>query len=163
MTRPVLALLVSLAPSTAPLALSATPLAAQPSRVRLTAGARVRGATPPRVGWVVGTLVLADSERVVLRGRPPAAADTFPVAALQALEVSRGRPWVARSVVGALIVGVVWGAAGAALGKYGGQGEDTEDLLTAAGAVAGFAGGALVGGTIGALTAHERWDSAVLR
>jgi len=151
MTRPVLALLVSLA-------LSSAPLAAQPSRVRLAVGARVRVATPPRVGWVAGTVVLADSERVVLRGPAPAAPDTFDVAALQALEVSRGRRRLVHGVVGVFIGGAVGSVAGALVGKYTDPGYGDEPLYIAAGAVIGLAGGALLGGTLGALTAPERWD-----
>jgi len=49
------------------LAFAAAPLAAQPPRVRVSAGARVRVTAPPRAGWIAGTIVAADSERVVLR------------------------------------------------------------------------------------------------
>ena len=81
MTRPALALLVSLA-------LTAPALAAQSPRVPVPVGARVRVAAPPRAGWVVGTVAGADSERIVLRSAPRASLDSVPHAGLQALEVS---------------------------------------------------------------------------
>lgn len=151
MTRPALALLVALA-------LTAPGLVAQAQRAGLPTGARVRVIVPPRVEWTTGTVVAADSPRVVVWAVERQVADTLPLASVRAIEVSRGRPRLVRLVVGALIGGVVGGAAGGVVGKYSGQGYDTENLVTAAGAVAGFTGGALLGGTVGALTARERWE-----
>ena len=149
MTRP--ALLVALA-------LTTPGLVAQAQRAGLKTGARVRVIVPPRVEWTTGTVVAADSARIILRAQPRAGADTFRLASVQAIEVSRGRRRLGRGVAGALIGGVVGGAAGAILGKYSEQGYESEHLVTAAGAVAGFAGGALLGGTVGALTAREPWE-----
>ena len=148
MTRP--ALLVVLA-------LTAPELAAKAQHAGLPTGARVRVIVAPRVDWATGTVLAADSARVILWAVERQVADTVRLASIQAIEVSRGRPRRDRGLVGALIGGVVGGVAGAVVGKYTNQGYDTEDLVAAAGAVAGFAGGALLGGTVGALTARERW------
>src|SRR5687768_10983404 len=106
MTRHALLLLASLA-------LTARSLAAQP--IRVSAGVRARVAAPPRPGWIVGTVVLADSARIVLQPAPGAAPDTVPLAAVRALDVSDGRPRLGRTIRGVLFGIFIGGAVGAAV------------------------------------------------
>ena len=149
MTCPALALLVSLA-------LTAPALAAQPPRIPVPVGVRVRVSAPPRIGWTTGTVAGSDSARIILRAAGGARPDTIPLGGVQALDVSRGRSRLRPGLVGALLGGIVGGTLGhLAVESYPAGYQSSGDLLAP---VAGFIGGALIGGTIGALTARERWE-----
>ena len=142
--------------------LSPLTLGAQ-SRSQLTAGARVRVAASPRIGWITGTVASADSARLILRAARGAAQDTVPFTSVEALEVSRGRPWQVRTVVGALGGCVLGGVIGALIGAgYADGGGDT-GAGAALGASVGCAAWALLGGAAGALTARERWRAVPIR
>ena len=142
----------------------AAPAAAQPLRVRLTAGTRVRVSAPPRAGWIAGTVVLADSDRVVLRDGARGVPDTVLLATVQALELSHGHPRAARTIGGALFGGLIGAGLGALIATVasGPRTEDT-DLVTLGGAAAGLAAGLVVGAAVGAATAPERWKPVVVR
>ena len=153
MTRPALAILVALA-------LTAPTLAAQPPRVPVPVGARARVAVPARSGWTAGTVAASDSAVIALRAGRDVVPDTFLVANVQALEVSRGRRRGGRGAVGFLIGAAVGGGAGALVG-YGDGGEEAglaAFFLGAGGAVVG----AILGSTLGAATAPERWEAVWL-
>ena len=90
MPRAALALLVSLA-------VSPPAFAAQPPRVSLPVGVRVRVAAPPRIGWITGTVGHSDSARIILRATGGAPPDTIPLAGVQAHDVSRGRERMRRA------------------------------------------------------------------
>lgn len=132
-------------------------LVAQPPRVPLPVGARVRVAAAPRSDWVVGRLSHADSVRIVLRAAPGAIPDTFPLTAIQALEVSRGRPRALRVGIGMVVGGVAVGTAAGLIAKVLVRGEPDGELVVGAAVVAGVAGGVIAGGAVGGLTAPERW------
>ena len=150
MIRLALASLVALAPIGA--------LAAQAPHAPVSVGARVRVGVPPKAGWTTGTVAAIDSARIVLVSAP-AAADTFSLSSIWALEVSGGRPRTPRARAGAgiglaggALVGFVAGAIGA---RHYVPRERT--LIAAGGGVFGALGGAVVGGFVGAATAPERW------
>lgn len=153
MTRPGLALLVALA-------LTAPTLAAQPPRVPVPVGARARVAVPAQTGWTIGTVAASDSAVIVLHAGRDVVPDTFLVAQVQALEVSRGRRRFLWGGVGLLIGAVVGGGVGAIVGS-GGDGPDAEYAAAIAG-TAGAAAGAVLGATLGALRAPERWEAVWL-
>jgi hypothetical protein len=145
------------------LVVAAAPLLAQPTRVRLPAGVRVRVSAPPRPGWVVGTVALADSERIVLRSASDMPPDTVPLAAVQALEVSTGRPRLGRTFGGILLGAVIGGAVGAAFDVAVDLGAEVDAPPGAVGGILGAVGGALIGGAVGAATAPERWRRVPVR
>ena len=148
----------------AALALSAPAIAAQSPRVPAPVGARVRVAVPPRVGWTTGTVTAADTARIVVRPAPRAAPDTFLLASVQALEVSRDRLWLVRAVSGALIGGALGTAAGAGIGAItAGPASEDQGLIAVGGGALGFAVGTIVGGLVGAGTARERWHRIPVR
>ena len=150
MTRPALALLVALA-------LTAPTLAAQPPRVPVPVGARARVAVPPRSGWTAGTVAASDSAVIVLHAGRDVVPDTFLVAQVQALEVSRGRRRGVRGAVGLLIGAAVGGGFGALVGS-GGSGADAGYAAFILG-TGGAAVGAVLGAALGASTAPERWEA----
>ena len=148
MTRLALALVVVLT-------LTAPTLDAQSLPISVPLGARARVTVPARVGRTTGTLVAADSAHIVLRVPPAGAHDTFLVAWVQTLEVSRGRPRGVRAGLGALIGAVVLG--GITVGVLTRVMGDDEPGANPY-AYAGVALGALLGAGIGAASAQERWE-----
>lgn len=146
------------------LVLSASPLGAQRVSVRLAPGTQVRVAVAARPGWVTGRVATADSERIVLRATRSGAGDTVLLAAVSALEVRRGPRRLRRGVTGALLGGVIGAGLGAAAFAVGpdNKGEDDEILRAGAAALA-VGAGVLIGGTVGALGAHERWERVPVR
>ena len=153
MTRPALAV-------AAALALTAATLGGQSARVELPIGARARLRVPARHGWVTGTIAAADSAVIVLRVPPAAAHDTFLVAWVQTLEVSRGqRRSAARAAAGLLIGAAVGGGLGAAMGSMNeGRQTDSPGFATAVFGVGGALLGGIVGAGVGGSTARERWE-----
>lgn len=149
MTRPALTLLVLLV-------LTAPAIGAQPPGAPVPVGARVRVAAPPRVEWTTGIVAAADSARVVVRAAPGATADTFLLASVSALEVSRGRRRLVRGAVGLLIGAAVGGGIGAAVGARGSSAD--AGFASYILGVGGAAAGAVLGVTLGALSAPERWE-----
>ena len=153
MIRPAFALLASLV-------LTAPALGAQRSYVPVSVGARVRVAAPPRLGWTTGAVAAADTARIVVRSDPGAAADTFMLASVHALETSRGRPRVRRAAGWAALGALVAGAVGATVTAAEARGEYAGYATAAVGLGAAVFGG-VVGGTLGALTAPERWGPVI--
>lgn len=140
-----------LAPLLLPL-LIAVPLAAQEAHPlqSLRPGERVRVATPGTRERVVGTLVAADAEKVVVtRGverveRPLVEGST--------VLVYRGRD----RVLGFLGGAVLGGAGGLVLAStLGGPYEGVDALIDQ---MAGLTGGALVGGVVGLVHGAPRWQ-----
>ena len=153
MIRPALAHLLALA-------LTAPTLAAQPPRVPVPVGARARVAMPAPRGWTAGMVAASDSAVIVLHAGRDVVPDTFLVAQVQALEVSRGRRrflWGA----GGLLIGAAVGAGFGALAGSGGSGADAAYAASIA-AIGGAAAGAVLGVTLGALIAPERWEAVWL-
>ena len=144
----------------AALALTATTLGAQSHRVELPISARARLRVPARTGWITGTVAAADSAVIVLSVPPAAAHDTFLVAWVQALEVSRGpHRSLARAAAGLLIGAVVVGGFGAAVGSTNEAGQtDDPGLATAVMGVGGGLLGAVVGAGVGGSITRERWE-----
>ena len=138
-------------------------LAAQPSS-DLAAGARIRVHVAPPGEWREGTLVRADSQRVVLRSGGMSLAGeslvTIRRTAVRDVQVARGRSggtW--RKVVGATL-GVAAGVGLAVLGTSGSCcPEDYGDLVSVP--LAGIVGG-IVGSVVAAKTAPRRWVPATL-
>ena len=143
----------------ASLTLVATPLTAGRAQhaAPLPVGARVRVAAPPRSGWVVGQLSLADSDHIVLRAAPRAIPDTIPLTAVQSLEVSRGRPRVLRTATGMLIGGLTLGAVTALVTNQAVRGQEEGGYVVGFSAAGGVVVGLIVGGIVGYTTAPERW------
>ena len=139
-------------------------LVAQPPQIPVPTGARVRvGSLPPRSDWVVGRFAHADSVRIVLWTAPRAIPDTFPLAAVQALEVSQGRPRALRVGIGMVLGGLALGSAAALVTNARVRGQDEGAYVVGAVAVAGVAAGVIAGGAVGGLTAPERWRRVPIR
>jgi hypothetical protein len=117
---------------------------------------------PPQVAWVTGKLA-TDSQHVVVRDGANAVPDTILLTTAQSVEVSRGRPRAARTVAGALLGGLIGGGFSALLATASAPRAQDTALITAAAGAAGFSLGLVVGGTIGAVTAPERWTPVTLR
>ena len=113
----------------------------------------------------VGTLVALTNDTLVVRWANDSAASRLPVAQVSRLEVSRGTE---RRILPRTGRGFIFGAAaGAVIGFAGGAMEDCEHELICFGPAGGALAGATVlgvtGAVIGALTGlapSERWESA---
>ena len=136
-------------------------LGAQPLRVRSAVGAKVRVDAPPGHAWTQGTLIAADSARVIVHAPGRVDRDTIEVAAMRAVDVSRGRTRAHRAVGGAIVGALGGGVVGLVAGRIAARGKDPGDeggLVTALGAISGVAAGTVVGAVVGAATAKERWE-----
>lgn len=158
-----LALLLALplvAPLVAPLAAQDSTTIAPPAPVmppRIGEGDRLRIGIGPKES-VTGVLLGVQDGSMVVR---PDDADTplaVPLAAIQRLDVSRGRrSWAAK---GALVGGVVGASLGALVALGAGCFDCSLDrgelVLVAAGTAGGI--GAVTGALVGLSTTSERWD-----
>ena len=146
----------------AALALTAPPAGAQAPYAQLPLGARARLMAPAETRWTTGTILAVDSAAVVLNVRPTGVHQTVLVSEVQSLELSRGRRRFTRGAVGFLIGAVVGGgvAAGMAYMETSDAPEAAYGILVMG--VLGAVSGAVIGGTLGALTAPERWEKVSL-
>jgi hypothetical protein len=110
---------------------------------------------------VIGSVLELPKDELVLVAEPDSSRRAIPLAAIEKLEVSRGRQSSA-------LKGAAWGALifaipGAVLGASAGGVEDETAAETsiAGAAAAGFAVGAVIGAGVGALLGsfghHEKW------
>ena len=135
-------------------------LGGQPLRVRSALGARVRVDAPPGHAWIEGTLIAADSGRVIVHARGRAGRDTIDVAAMLAVDVSRGRGRAHRAIGGGILGALGGGLVGVVVGRIAARGTsvDAEGFGTLFRGMAGAALGTVVGTVVGAATAKERWE-----
>jgi hypothetical protein len=151
---------------------AAPPLAAQDAATP-TPGTRVRLYLQPTKGGShssskrVGTLVRWNADTVVLSTSGAAAETPVPRAAIDRMDVSRGRTRLRGGLKGAAIGGVIGIATGAILGAVTYEENDCVQICvvedsrggdTALGGVVGGILGIPIGGIVGALNAGERWE-----
>jgi hypothetical protein len=115
-------------------------------------------------GYLTGTIVAASAVSVTLRlaGSPPRSA-TLAMGDLRSAQISTGRRRGAWGLRGAVVGGVV-GAIALVAALHSGSSEVPEfdsvieTAATPGVALAGFVGGGLIGLSVGALSAPERWE-----
>ena len=146
----------------AALALTTAPTGAQAPYTQLPLGARARLIAPSETRWTTGTVVAADSAAIVLRVRHAGVHDTVLVSEVQSLELSRGRRRLTRGAAGFLIGAVVGGGVAAGMTYMATSDAPEAGFATLVVGVLGAASGAVLGGTLGALTAPERWKKVSL-